>query len=640
MGQRPGSRWNSLERQLPVLIGGLVVVSVLATFAVVRLDMRQTAIDRAGERLARVTRELAELGASSGAQRREFVRGVVADPLLAAALRDEAVPSAEVIAVLERLRQRPDTAEPILLLDRSGRVVAGSTGPVPVASGAVPAPLDLPLTDTVAYSPLRVEGGSGVFWAVAPVAVDGGTLGYVAQRRTVGSPALRDQLGGLIGANINIAFANADGSVRVRLDGTAFRDTVVVTALNEVFERAGPRGDAFLAYAAPLRSTGWVVLGETPVAGVVALATEVKRRLLAVGLLLLALGGLAAWLVSRRVTRPLRRLAEAADAIAAGDYSRRTGVASSDEIGHLARSFDAMAGYVDRTHAELEHRFNEARRLAGELEGTNARLQQVVAELELAQHAAQEASAAKSEFLATMSHEIRTPINAMVGYTDLLEMGVPGPLTERQLEFVSRIRLSGDHLISIVNDVLDFAKIESGQMRVGAEVIAVQDVVREALEMMQARADERGVALRPDCARGLELVGDRHRVHQIMLNLVSNALKFTPSGGSVTVSGERRSSRSCPPVPGEAETAWACIIVADTGVGIAPEQRELIFEPFVQGTMGYTRPHGGTGLGLAISRSLARMMGGDLTVESEPGRGASFTVWLPAHVPARSHQPA
>jgi signal transduction histidine kinase len=628
MPRQPASGWDSLERKLPVLIGGLVVVSVLAIFAVVRIELRDSAITSASERLARVAQQLEQLVNAAALQRNQVLHGVAEDPAIVSRLRAGAASAAAAGAALHRLAAAEED-RPILLLDRHGHVVAADGPP------AAP-PGDLPLSGTVTYSGIEREGQRSVYWVAAPVLADGGVLGHIVQQRVLGSVAVRRQLEGLIGGQIDVTLANADGTGRVRMDGSALDDELGVVTLGQPHLRTSRDGVRRYAYVTRVSASGWLLVAELPVAAATARATEVTRRLLAVGGVLLLLGCLAAWLVSRSVTAPLRRLAGAADAIAAGDYSRRTGILRNDEIGQLARSFDAMAGYVDSTHAQLAHRFDEARRLAAELETANAQLQHAVGELEYARRQAQDASAAKSEFLATMSHEIRTPINAMMGYTDLMELGVAGPLTDQQLDFVQRIHRSGQHLVSVVNDVLDFAKIESGQMRVVREEMGVGPPIEEAVATMQARATELGITLRVDCATH-EFSGDVHRLQQILLNLLSNALKFTPRGGIVTISCSRRSSRAHPPAPdGEAE--WTCITVCDTGIGIPTAQRELIFEPFVQGSAGYTREHGGTGLGLAISRSLARMMGGDLTVDSEPGHGASFTVWLPAarHAPATS----
>jgi PAS domain S-box-containing protein len=232
--------------------------------------------------------------------------------------------------------------------------------------------------------------------------------------------------------------------------------------------------------------------------------------------------------------------------------------------------------------------------------------------------AAEAASRTKSEFLAAMSHELRTPINATMGYTDLIKLGIGGDISDQQQEYLERIRSSQEHLLRIINDLLNYSRIEAGQVQYDVAPVPVHEVVDAVLPMVEPQAVTKGLALdHGPCPGQLVARADRARIEQIVLNLLSNAVKFTPSGGSVSVScGVTDSS--------------ALVIVRDTGPGIPPEKQAAIFEPFVQLGRSLTSGHEGTGLGLAISRDLARAMGGDVTVESTPGEGATFTLALPA----------
>ena len=257
-------------------------------------------------------------------------------------------------------------------------------------------------------------------------------------------------------------------------------------------------------------------------------------------------------------------------------------------------------------------------------------------EAQRARAEAERANQAKSHFLAMMSHEIRTPINAVIGYSDLLDSGIAGELTPQQREYLDRVRNSSQHLLGLVNDVLDLAKIEAEEMQVAQARNAIGPVVGAAVEMVGSNARMKGVELhtRLDCATDYCYEGDEVRVRQILLNLLSNALKFTEPGGSIEVVGSARDTADDDAAL-QGQGPWLVVTVRDTGSGIAPEELERIFEPFVQVDSGPTRRAAGTGLGLTISRRLARMMGGELTVRSELGAGSSFSLWLRRAVDGR-----
>ncbi|HET7456467.1 MAG TPA: PAS domain-containing protein [Gemmatimonadaceae bacterium] len=282
-----------------------------------------------------------------------------------------------------------------------------------------------------------------------------------------------------------------------------------------------------------------------------------------------------------------------------------------------------VAHGTDVTEQVLARR--DVERLLGESEHARAEAEQARAE-------ADAANRAKSEFLATMSHEIRTPINAIQGYAQLLDLGLGGAVTPQQRDYLSRLATSSHHLLGLINDVLDLSKVEAGELTVTRESAATGTAIAAALDLVGPQAAARGVRLvdAEHGGAGVAYVGDEHRVRQVLVNLLSNAVKFTEPGGRVTVT-----SGTADHAPPEArvETTdgpWAFVRVEDTGVGIAPELHTAIFDPFVQAESGHRRTKGGTGLGLAISRRLARLMGGDLTVDSAVGRGSTFTLWVPA----------
>jgi signal transduction histidine kinase len=263
------------------------------------------------------------------------------------------------------------------------------------------------------------------------------------------------------------------------------------------------------------------------------------------------------------------------------------------------------------------------------------RAQQLAFERE-ARLEAEAASRAKSEFLAIMSHELRTPLNAVLGYSELLELGISGPLTDQMREQVGRIRMSGTHLLGLVNDILDLAKVEAGRLSVSSGPASASATIAAAIALIQPQAAAAGLdlVLAPVAKPSPIYLGDDERVRQIIVNLLSNAVKFTARGGRITI--EVASTRR--PEPGarlQPHREYVGFRVSDTGTGISEDKLLSIFDPFVQAESGHARTREGSGLGLTISRRLARLMGGDLTVRSKLGKGSTFTLWLPADVAAQ-----
>jgi PAS domain S-box-containing protein len=315
-----------------------------------------------------------------------------------------------------------------------------------------------------------------------------------------------------------------------------------------------------------------------------------------------------------------------------------------------------------RTREALEEQATELESQAAELEAGELELEQANADLqranlalasrtdeaekarEIAQAAreaaeraredAERANRAKSEFLATMSHELRTPINAIIGYTELLDMELAGPVTQEQASHLKRVQASSRHLMNLVEDILDLAKVEAGRMEVARETAPAAEAIAAALALVIPQAASRNIRIRNLADRDSETMyaGDQDRVRQILVNLLSNAIKFTAPGGQIRVSC---GTSADPAEKGELSGSgpWCFLRVADTGIGIAPDEIDQVFRPFEQVDKGHTRKQGGSGLGLTISRRLARLMGGDLMVESELDVGSTFTLWLPTEVP-------
>ena len=586
----------SIEHKLPIAFSALLALVLGIYLWLAYREVDHSSRLATSERLSRASAELTRWVNVTQTARQGLYERVTSDSAVRAALRGNA--SAAAQSALNRLRGASDPADlPVFLLDAEQRVIRQVGGsPSELAQQHLPRSLrDASEQERrVVYSRIFSDGRRGYFWSTYAVREGGNTLGYLAQLRLVGSPTLQNPISNLIGPETSILFGNKDdfSGQWIRLDGSvhAAGTAPQQTGAAHVYERGG---EEHLASVMPLENTPWMIVLEAPETVTRARATTFLRRTGLLGLGLIVAGTLVAWLVSRRFTRPMRELGIAAEEIAAGNYAERVSASRKDELGALAAAFNHMAGEVQRSMAESQ----ESR-----------------AEAEMANRV-------KSEFLATMSHEIRTPINAMLGYADILDLGISGPLTEAQRSQLDRIRLSGKHLTSLIDDLLDFARIDTGRLTVRKRDEAANDAIKTALTVVQPQADTKRVIVQVRCDGDLRYLGDSQRVEQILVNLLGNAIKFTDGGGTVTL--------ECA-LDGSNGTRQISFAVSDTGAGIQADRLESIFDAFVQGDTGYTRAHGGSGLGLTISRRLARLMDGEIHVQSALGKGSRFTLVLPA----------
>ncbi|MDX2103449.1 MAG: ATP-binding protein [Alphaproteobacteria bacterium] len=321
------------------------------------------------------------------------------------------------------------------------------------------------------------------------------------------------------------------------------------------------------------------------VAPMEALRQTLLHRGLLIGSVALGLTLLVLHVLYGRIVQPLRELHRAAEALRHGAASPPPLPIGTDEFGRLAAAFDAMARQVRQRTSDLEQARDEA----------------------------EAAARAKADFLAVMSHEIRTPMNGVLGLASVL---ATTELDPTQRELVALIQRSGDDLMLLLNDVLDFSRLEAHHLALEVQSIDVVEVTGDAVRAMQATAASRGLTLKMECPHGtLVTEGDSARIRQLLLNLIGNAIKFTERGGvRVTLTAE------------EAGLVWQVI---DTGIGIAVEAQASLFQEFVQADASIRRRFGGTGLGLAICRRLVDRMGGTIAVASTPGKGTTFTVRLP-----------
>ena len=314
---------------------------------------------------------------------------------------------------------------------------------------------------------------------------------------------------------------------------------------------------------------------------------------------------LAAWL-QRAISNPILQLVETAHRVVqSGDYSLRAKKHSEDELGELVSEFNEMLTTIEKRDIELSHHRENLTELVRER----------TAELERKTKEALAASVAKSDFLANMSHEIRTPLNAIMGYADLLRRGWNESPEERD-EMLATVHSSGRHLMTVINDILDLSKIESGRVDLEVQSESPHNILSDVVSLMRVQFREKNLTLDYNW-EGLvpqTIQTDGQRLRQILINLLGNAKKFTLTGGVRIIAR----------VVSNSESPQLVINVIDSGVGIPLDKQNQIFEPFMQADTSVTRRFGGTGLGLSISRRLARLMGGDLCVESSPGAGSDF----------------
>ena len=293
------------------------------------------------------------------------------------------------------------------------------------------------------------------------------------------------------------------------------------------------------------------------------------------------------------------------------------------ELERTNEALQAQAIEIELANEQLREQAMAVEAQAIELEAQAEELQNANVHLEEARAAADAASRAKSDFLATMSHELRTPLNAIGGHVQIIEMGLYGPVTPEQQDALRRIDRSQRHLLGLINNILNLSRIEAGELDYVLTDVSVSDALADLAPMIEPQLLEKQIAYEVrDVTRLPAVRADRGKLQQVLLNLLSNAVKFTQVGGRVWIDAKE-----------DRESGQVSICVSDDGRGIPRDKLEVIFDPFVQVDASHSRLGQGTGLGLAISRDLARGMGGDLEVKSDLGNGSVFTLTLPAAVP-------
>ncbi|MGB9738699.1 MAG: ATPase [Chloroflexus aggregans] len=376
-------------------------------------------------------------------------------------------------------------------------------------------------------------------------------------------------------------------------------------------------GEETLGVALNIPTTPWRLIAEIPESE----ATELSTRSGIIFTISLILSGFVIllatnYLLDRFTFRILAELRRGAERIGSGDLSQPLPVPQEREVAQVASAFNTMMHQLRARNAEIVRQTESLKAEVRE----RRRIEQ---ELIRARDAAEAASRAKSTFLATMSHELRTPLTAIIGYSQLLEQLVDKGIYETVAHDVSRIRAAGNHLLTLINDILDISKIEAGRMTVSAEYADVADLVRNAVNTVLPQMEKNHNRLQLNCPSDIGMLNsDATKVRQALINLLSNAAKFTENG-TVTLTVTRYEDEG---------RLWFRFTVADTGIGIPPDKIDKLFKAFSQIDDSPTRKYGGTGLGLALSQRLCELVGGRITVQSTVGVGSVFTIEVPAHL--------
>jgi signal transduction histidine kinase len=426
-----------------------------------------------------------------------------------------------------------------------------------------------------------------------------------AQIGTAGYAYAIDTNGQVIAHTTNISLVLGDTNLGALPQVHAALASAVATR-GVVTDGRDPEGREVLSAWDSVDPPGWWVFVEEPISVAFAPIESAIWRTVVLLVVFLLVAIATSVLLARNLANPIEAIQVAAAKIGSGSLDQRIEVSSRDELGALADEFNRMAARLQASYAGLEQ---EVRERTQELASALVELDEKSRELEAASHH-------KSEFLADMSHELRTPLNAISGFSQVLRKQLLGEINEKQAEYLDDILASARHLLSLIDDVLDLAKVEAGQIDLEVTPFSLRVALERGVVIVRERATREDVRITLSSDPGVDTVtGDERRIRQVVFNLLSNAVKFAPAGSTVDVAAAR--------LDGQVRVS-----ISDSGPGVAPEDQERIFEVFQQAAAGKEQREG-TGLGLALSKRLVELHGGHIWVESELGKGSTFVFTLP-----------
>ncbi len=582
---------SSLRRRLPLLTIALLGAVGLAFSWMAHREVERALRLNGHERVVAGVQQVSDLFAQSIAARTAEVKKLATDSEIRQLLQTPLSQVAAPPAVLQAVTTRVQPAS-VWLYDAQGHATGylplKSTGwqPLPTSGPALALPPE-------GISPLRIQGGQIIYRATAKVAAEGGVAGYVSLERPLSASPAGALIERLMGFGAALNLGNATRDLWTDLNKEVPAPPFVEPGSPTRYVNA--KGDARLGTAIALAGTPWLLWGEMSERSLLAPARTLARRMIPITIVIMSCGALGIYVLSRRLTLPLEQLVAAADGIEGGDYSRRVATDRHDEIGRLGKAFNGMAARVAETHHDLEARVHAR---TTELEKTMQALRNTQEEL-----VRRERLAMLGQLSSSVGHELRNPLGVMtnaVYYLKMIQADAPAQVGEYLGILQHQIGLAE----KIVGDLLDFARLRAPQV----QSVAMRQLIDEQLARLgpldKLVVHRQGL----DTLPAIQI--DPVQIGQVLFNLFTNAQQAMENGGTLTISGRVDHGR-------------VTIDVADTGRGVAPELLEKIFEPL------FTTKARGIGLGLAVSRTLTASNGGDLTVASALGQGATFTLSFP-----------